>query len=309
MRDDFAKLLTERERRGHTMHYSEVRHVKAFKQVDEYFGGHEGMKARHQLNWNTKSFNENLNPLKGWLRTCIGKKWDKCYSELRQKFDARKVVNNHILEHLYDFVEMNAYLKEGRVVFLQPYRYGMEARERPIKECYSDYYVCPKDGTLKVATRIPRRSLVKQREADLLKEKLAIKRELPDGSELHLIDGVWYQFTVAILPKANVQYRCPRFMKEFKISYFLQPVQIKTWDELNQSERQRFGEAIYDVASVIDAKTGAGVLPSIYKETRYFDSKRTASHKLLKQHGLDGALPTAEVGALSHRERAKYRAK
>lgn len=156
MRDDFAKQLTERERIGHSRSYADVRGLKAFKHVDQYFGGRESMKARHRLNYQTKSFNENLNPLKGWLHSCIGKQWDKCYGELRKKFDARKVVNAHILEHLFDYVEVNAYLKGGKVVFLQLYRYGGQDRELPIKQCRADYYVCPKDGTLKVTSKQPR---------------------------------------------------------------------------------------------------------------------------------------------------------
>ena len=42
-------------------------------------GGRQGMRKRHKVAGEYKSFNENLNPLKGFLHSKLGKKWDKTW--------------------------------------------------------------------------------------------------------------------------------------------------------------------------------------------------------------------------------------
>ena len=314
MRDDFAKQLVERERIGHKMKYGDTRHSKAFKHVDEYFGGREGIKKRHHLGYSTKSFNENLNPLWGWLRSVVGKKWDKSYSELRRKFDARNTINAHILQHLFQEVELHAFVNEkGAVVCHVPYSWstrGEENRILPISRCGKDYYVCPKDGTLKKTNKAPRRSIIKEREAQKLKAKLAVSRLLPDGSELHKgEDGIWYHYTFAVLPKATVEYVRPAGQTEFKVGYAYlgKGQQTKTWNELNQAERERFGTKVYSIPGVVDVKTGARITPSTTQSIRYAASKRTASTKVLRSQGLDGTAAANDESILSHREVSKYR--
>jgi hypothetical protein len=300
----------ERERIGHGNHYDQVRHSKAFKHVDEYFGGRESMKARHQLGYHMKSFNENLNPLYGWLRSVVGKPWDKSYSELRQKFDARSTVNAHILQHLFQDVETNTYVGEKGAVMFMDTRYTNKG-EQPIKKCYKDYFVCPKSGCLRKTQKAPRRSVVKEQEANALKARLAVARLLEDGSELHLIDGLWWHLTFAILPKATITYVKPVGVTEFKVGYSFmgKGQQVKTWNELNQTERERFGAKVYSVEGVTDLKTGARVVPSTYKEQRYACTKQQASRKLLRAHGLDGTAAANDGQIMSHREAAKYRVK
>lgn len=193
MRDDFAKQLVERERIHSRDHYHNYRNVRGPKGAwgDDEVGGRESMRVRYNHGYDRKSFNENLNPLRGWLRSCLGKKWDKCYSELRTKFDARSVVNNHILEHLWQDVETNTYVGEKGAVMFMDTRYTNKG-EQPIKNCYKDYYVCPKDGTLKKTHKAPRRSVVKQREAEKKAKELETCRFLDAHNVLRLVDGVWY---------------------------------------------------------------------------------------------------------------------
>lgn len=114
MREDLNKLLCERERIGHSDRYGSYRRLKHFKDEsdiedsDELFTGvgsshRESMKIRY--GYDTKSFNENLNPLYGFIHKSVGKKWDKIYSEICKVFDKRSVINQHILIHLFQKVE------------------------------------------------------------------------------------------------------------------------------------------------------------------------------------------------------------
>jgi hypothetical protein len=109
----------------------------------------EGIKKPY--GYNTKSFSENLNPLWGFIRKSVGKNWDAVYSEICQNFDKRNVVNQHILVHLFQNVEMNTRANGNGVEFLDPRRYWdkkdglktLDQRWQPIKESRADYYIHP----------------------------------------------------------------------------------------------------------------------------------------------------------------------
>jgi hypothetical protein len=261
------------------------------------------MKRRYNVGYDRKTFNENLNPLKGWLRSCIGKKWDKCYSELRKKFDARSVVNNHILEHLYDYIQVHTKIIDGRVLGLHRWKSDGWV---PVKELSHDYYVCPKDGTVKVTNKAPRRSIIKEKEAAKKRERDAEFRELDADTHLRLIENVWFVFTVKDLPEIEFHYSKPLGTEKFKVNGYGNNVRFKTWDELDGQERERYGVRNITKGVVIDALTGEKVHKQSpypgYRSTRkhgvysygknvagmfrYYDSKATASHKLLKQAGI-----------------------
>lgn len=306
MRKDFNKLLVERERIHHADHYHNYRHLKGPKGLDDdEVGGRESMRKRFNYGYERKTFNENLNPLYGWLRSCIGKKWDKCYSELCATFDMRGVINAHILQHLWQEVEKNTFIDEdGRVMFTDS-GFGSNKGPKPIKECGKDYFVCPKDGTLKKTQKQPRRSVIKQREAEKKRQELAVKRVLNDKEVLHLIDGVWYHFDLLPVPEAKLVYEKPFGTHTFRIGYWYSadkdkpdPRLEKTWDELNQQERERFGVATVVGNPVTDEFTGqtvyrdnkgkvrTGKLHGYSPNETYHANKKTASHKQLKAAGL-----------------------
>lgn len=314
MRKDFPKLLTERERIHHGDHYHNYRHVKGPKGLnDDEVGGRESMRKRFNFGYDRKHFNENLNPLKSWIHSGLGKNWDKYYGQLRQQFDVRKVINHHILEHLFQYVEIHTFVGDkGQVMFMDT-RYTNKG-EQPISKCYSDYYVCPKSGCLRQTHKPSRRSIAKEQEADKLKAQLAVSRQLDAHNVLHLIDDVWYHFELKPIPEVRVVYHQPFAHKGdhlYQIGYKFLGQQTtrnqKTWAELNEFERSQHGtkrieggtgldlftnEVVYrDQKGVthlgqryISKRAGAGYLkpqPQLYHAT-----KATASHKQLKQAGI-----------------------
>ncbi len=312
MRPDFSKLLVERERIHHADHYHNYRNVKGPKGAwdDDEVGGRESMRIRYNHGYDRKSFNENLNPLKGWLRSCLGKKWDKCYSELRTMFDARSVVNQHILEHLYQYVEVNTKVVDGVVMVLDGYngsRGYVPLKKRHYNTRWPEYYVCPKDGTLKSMHKPSRRSVVKQQEAEKKAKELAVKRYISDTEVLHFIDGIWYHFDMLPIPEARIVYEKPYGVDIFKTGYqFLgtpNSRREKTWDELNQAERERFGlprvvggtardeftnNVVYrDQRGVVHlGKNWMNPRRDRIVQTHYHANKKTASKKQLKQAGI-----------------------
>lgn len=289
MRDDFAKVLVERPRLGHERSFGEQRHRKNFKDNELYFGGREPMKKRYDSYSDRKQFNEHLNPLRGWLRSVVGKPWDKSYSELRKKFDARSTINNHILEHLWWYVEKDAVLQDGKVVVLNTYSHEYE----PISNSTSEYYICPKDGTLKRSNKKSFKTIRRDRDSARAEAEARVFRVLDSTHHLHLMNGVWFVFEIKELPPSTVTYVKPMhygtgpqlFHRGWRSRGKMVP-----WEDLNQVERkihgnQRVTGIVTDLLSGEDihrdgaksSKAGAGL---------YYCSKRSASHKELKAAGL-----------------------
>jgi hypothetical protein len=304
MRADFSKQLTERERHNSSDHYHNYRNVKGPKGLnDDEVGGREGMRKRYNFGYDRKQFNENLNPLRGWIRAGLGKNWDRYYSTLRKQFDARKVINAHILQHLFQYIEIHTFVGDkGQVMFMDT-RYTNKG-EQPIKSCYKDYYVCPKSGCLRKTNKEPRRSIAKEQEAKKLKAEQAVYRRIDDTNVLRFIDGVWYHFTLKPIPKVTIDYIKPLGVETFKVGY---PPKEKTWDHLNPHEKARLGrtqvigetardlftnEAVYidqkgylhQTTRAISPRSGNGWVKT--RPTFYHATKATASHKQLKQAGI-----------------------
>jgi hypothetical protein len=325
MRGDINKLLCERERHGHSACYGDTRNAKALSDSYEYAaGGKQSMSRRHNIRGYTKSFNENLNPLKGWLHKCLGKNWDKCYSELRKTFDARSVINQHILQHLYDYIDTKAFLDDdGRVMTIRRYNTTIV----PIKQSYGIYYVCPKSGVVKLVNKQPRKSVIAEQEAEKQRKIDAVFRVYDKDTHLHLIDGIWYAFTLKDMPEAKSEYVKPYGVNEFIFGYG-GARKTKTWDELNEQERKYKGVLKVTAGHVTDVLTGKLVYrnqpyvsyrakhdrntpidgTNIHAQNRYHAVKQTASQKMLKKLGLIGTAAANDDCVRSHRDLARYAA-
>lgn len=312
MRPDLNKLLCERERYGSTKGFAETRHAKKQNlSIDgEEIGGRQGIKKRY--GYETKSFSENLNPLFGAIRKAVGRKWDKFYSELCVTFDKRSVINQHILLHLENYIEYkNVYVEDGELWVKSSYSLPTKIRGSSVQ-----YFVDPRDGIIKLNKfYCSHKAQNRERIAKATAEKK--KSEFFVGTDLVLrkIDGVWYEFTLLNIPRTKTAIIQPRGVDgnpvdEFVVSpTWATKKTTKTWEELNLSEKKKFGRVVTGV-SVIDLFTGervyldenATMLSSYnkyrhsdqysnqnglgYKDLRYHATKKTASHKTLKNAGL-----------------------
>jgi hypothetical protein len=173
MRPDMFKIIVERPRRSHNADGIRLRtrlgnRTTPVPEDDEA--------AVHPLlgPFQTKSLSENLRPLERYLRSSVGRPWDKVYSEIRQRIDARSAVKLHILQHLAHFVEINCHIGPDGVPMafgrfgLQPIHYG--------------FYVHPKTGILREAKR-PRPQA----------KPLRYDAVSFDGRRAYQIGGIWYE--------------------------------------------------------------------------------------------------------------------
>ena len=295
MKQDLNKELCEHERARSWDKFHNYRHRKDFKIADEdgELGGRESMKVRYVNGWNNKEFGENLNPLWGAVRKAVGKPWNKFYSELCKTFDKRSVINQHILVHLFQEVEVNTYVGEDGQVWVRGRYNGNE----PLSKAYCQYYVDPRDGILKKNKHYKSyRHAQRQRAAEEQAKKDKVTRVIDKDNVLHFIDGVWYHYTLADVPESTVTYTKPFGVEEFKPNSYEK--RALCWEELSDFEKARFGTPVFH-GDVLDVFTNQRVVKmlknsprghrgaySVGQASRYHASKKTASHATLKKAGL-----------------------
>lgn len=317
MRDDMAKNLSESYRVGGGVKFRDLRNRKVFN--DDEYGQREGMRWRYKATWSAKEFGEHLTPLQGWLRTCLGKKWDDCYSELRSKFDMRKVINAHIMDHLYSYIETNAVIDDdGSICF---YGNRFNSGLQPIEKCYKDYYVCPKS---KIVKRTHPVNTISRKNANKNKrdvEQAKVLKFVGNDAVLRNIDGIWFYFDLKNVPVATVSYLCPNPTDTWSVHVGWKR-KLKTWDELNGQERELYGiktrshGAIdeYTHEPVYAERKSNGTIEFYGRIGRYdpipvgkyHANKRTATSKELKAAGVSNVY-NEDIGAVNHREYAAWK--
>src|SRR5438552_13308652 len=120
MRDDMAKVVTERPRRGHGNASKKTagRRITSYDPDHDYDEPNRLPIARgRQYGYDCKEFSDLLNPLKRYLRSCIGQPWNKVHSELSRKLDRRSLSGSHIWDHVMWEIETDCYIREGRLAY------------------------------------------------------------------------------------------------------------------------------------------------------------------------------------------------
>ena len=153
MRDDMAKVVTERSRRGHANASKKTSgpRIRRFDPAQDYDEPTRLPVARgRQYGYDAKEFSDLINPLKRFLRSCIGKPWAKVHGELSRKLDRRSVAGSHIWDHITWEIETDCYIGPGRVAYSNRRR-GLNA-EVPV----DGLYVHPKTGLIREQRRCRR---------------------------------------------------------------------------------------------------------------------------------------------------------
>jgi hypothetical protein len=149
MRSDMAKILVERPRIGHSKRYA--RRGRSCVIVDDD-GAPLRARAEGRLQ-KTKTLNENLAPLKRYLAAQVGRPWDKVYSEIARRLKPTSTVQQHVRDHIEDFVAVRTRMVDG-VVHHQGKFGGLAPVANPWG--HPAFFVHPKTGLLKRAPRAKR---------------------------------------------------------------------------------------------------------------------------------------------------------
>jgi hypothetical protein len=117
VRSDMPKVLCEEPRRG-----MRVKTRKGSRRLDQSTPMDEKPtkelgNLRRQWKYNNnegKEFGDHVQPLRRFMLSCVGRKWDDVYSEIRKTIPKGTVVNNHVYTHLYEYVATNVRMIDGK---------------------------------------------------------------------------------------------------------------------------------------------------------------------------------------------------
>jgi len=137
-----SKVVIERPRHGHYLPSMKTGlRITCYDPDDEYEDLPKRAPASQgRQKGERKYFSDLLGPLRRYLRSNVGRPWDKVYSEMKQHLDSRKTTGQHIFEHVQSEVSLHCYEGEDGVVYEQPW-WG---EPRPVR----GLYVHPRTGLL-----------------------------------------------------------------------------------------------------------------------------------------------------------------
>ena len=183
MREDMSKVIVERPRRQGRDTNSKGRRQDTDLQVS-----HEGMRAPHVRHYGGKELNENLAPLRRFLRSRVGQLWNDVFSEICANIRLTNTVQKHVRDHIEQMVATRIWIDNAG----NPWE--MDGNPRLLGDAsYVKYWADPRDGVLKLNNAKTYNQLNQERRAVQREVQLANNRSLPNGVELRKKNGIWYQ--------------------------------------------------------------------------------------------------------------------
>lgn len=274
MRDDMAKIIVERPRRGD--HSGRKGRARPLEDLPQY----EGMRRPHLLHGWGKELNENLQPLRRYLERQVGRPWDKVYAEIARNLRVDNTVQQHVRDHLQDYVAVTP-----RRVFG-----GWWSRSRS-GLWYQPLYVDPVTGLLCRTDRLPEEK-ARRRAKRRRPPEAPVRIELAPGRQLRLIAGLWYEVRLAPMPaavfKAGLEVqtkplrpydpKSPMITQEVLVRRLVMPA---VWDVV--------AGALIDVGPVVDDPTSWRTYRAAHPDRHYAVAKRMLSRHELRRHGVQNA--------------------
>jgi hypothetical protein len=179
MREDMAKVLVQRPR----LIDSAARRGRIVpdKLMPKSIGLRRGVREAGGF----KQLNENLKPLRRYLERQVGRPWNKVFSEIAANLKSSSTVQQHVRDHIKDFVELHPMAD----ALIWP---GIGWRRR------RGLYVDPRDGLLK---RTDRRVWAKARVNRPVAAPAPVDAvSLTEDRELRRLQGLWFEVRLAQLP-------------------------------------------------------------------------------------------------------------
>lgn len=187
MREDMARVIVERPRIKPRNNRIGRRLI-----IDELPNKEDMRRARAERGVR-KQLNENLAPLRRYLEKQVGRPWDKVYSEIAAHLRADNAVQQHMRDHLRDFVAITP--RRG-IVHWTTTRSGLW-RQR--------LYVDPTSGLLCRTDQLPEEKARRRAKINRCPPPVA-RIALTSDRELRLINGHWFEVRLAQLPQSVYRY-------------------------------------------------------------------------------------------------------
>lgn len=213
MRKDMSKIIVERPRTGRSAAGERPGRTRTLVDDDGAPIRAKGAREPKGRAQKTKNLNENLSPLKRYLASNVGRPWRKVFSEISEYLKPSSTVQQHVRDHLSDFVAINTRTEKG-IIWAET-RWG---RPLPLSQTNHLYYVHPRTGLLlknesRVSWRQAERNL-KQAEAV---ERAKRMREIDAKTQAHLFNGDWWEVKLAKIGRQRL------VDSHGRMSYIVQP--------------------------------------------------------------------------------------
>ncbi len=186
MRPDMSKVIVERPRfrrpKRAGSHYPRGHLKWLFERDPDAAPQKLGIGRPHRKKW----LNENLAPLRRWLRAQAGRPWDCVHRELSAVVDARSATQLHILQHVADYVLEHVVMIGGI-----PHRRRWRDLQPIVGRAGLPLWVCPRTGILRDP---PAARPITARFGPAIRVHARL--------ELRTVDGVWRAVELRPLPAA-----------------------------------------------------------------------------------------------------------
>lgn len=192
MRKDMSKVVVERPRHGRSRPARAGR-TRALLD-DEGAPLRASMREPVKAPAKTKYFSDHLGPLRRFLLKNVGRPWNKVYGEISAELKPTSVVQQHVRDHVHDFVAIHARTRAGVMHVVS--RWG---REQPLAEDYRPLYVHPRTGLLRRNEAYKNwGKRARERAQAEAAERAGRMCELSPKLQLHkLKDDVWWEVKLA----------------------------------------------------------------------------------------------------------------
>lgn len=216
MRSDMAKVIVERPRFGSRRYGARLAFPKrGYRRYLKSMPVEEMPICEPMLGrWKgrSKDLNEHLGPMRRFLRSNIGRPWNKVHQELCEHVSFDNAVQAHVLFHIYEYVQLHVEVEDKATVYRKT-QYGGWSRYKLGEDTM---YVCPNSGILKVVQANRRHPSVDRIRKD--EEVQYLKR-----------DNVWWE--VHLRSTENVRYDRWDVWLECNISQLTQQDCIRTYGD------------------------------------------------------------------------------
>lgn len=203
MRGDMPKVIVERPRRGDGW-----RRKGRSLRDDDLELTDVALRVHDRGRGTSKSLNESLTPLKRYLESQVGRPWNKVWSEICKSLKPTNTVQQHVRDHVPDFVAIKTSFKDGEIWVYHRWSRGWGL----LKDTHMKLFVDPKSGLLRRNKHWRSwNAAARARSAEEAKAREERMRIVSPARQLHLFDdGAWWEVTLAAIPTGVEEVKTPR---------------------------------------------------------------------------------------------------
>ncbi|MGG6295588.1 hypothetical protein ACQ4M4_14435 [Leptolyngbya sp. AN02str] len=185
-----SEIVIERPRGGMRISLKKLKGFKKQLQKITEDASQDGLLSPYLIKSRNKSkyLSDHLGPLRRFLRSHVGQPWNDVYSKLCQQLDSNTMAGQHVLSHVWDYVERHVELIDG-IPYSKPYRFS---RHRLDGHSRDKFYVHPETGILCASAKTSRKQKRNQPQRDRV--------ILDEYHQYHQISEIWYLVTFEEFP-------------------------------------------------------------------------------------------------------------